>query len=143
MESMERPDGSVATPIGWILIVIGIIGAFVGALAETLNGTLIGFAIANLGFGLGVLLLALGYLVRAIWFLPGREIPLAEIRASSPSIANGPYCSWCSRRLPAGARTCDSYDAEGLTQVSEKVTDPVCKPQLQERGYPVAPKPRS
>ena len=130
MDNLERPDGSVVTPIGWGLIVIGVIGAFIGASADTFNGALFGFGLANLGIALGVLLLSLGYLVRAIWFLPAREIAKPKAEADIPA-ALTPTCDWCGRNLPRGSRTCTSYDREALERVANKVQDPVCLEQLR------------
>lgn len=138
MNNLQRPDGSVVSPIGWILIVVGVLGALIAASADTLTGMLSGFAMANLGFGLGVLLLSLGYLVRAIWFLPGREITAAELHERGIQSGTTVRCDWCDRNLPAHFRTCTSFDHEALSKVSEKVVDPVCKDQLRQRGYAVA-----
>jgi hypothetical protein len=132
MENLERPDGSVATPVGWLLIMAGVTGAVIAASAETMTGMLLGFGMANLGFGLGVILLSLGYLVRAIWFLPGRDILASEGR---PPPAASTQCSWCDRQLPARFRTCTSFDHDSLLKVAPKVIDPVCQQQLCQRGY--------
>lgn len=140
MDTPERPDGSVVTPIGWVFIVVGIVGTFIAMTAESANAMFAGFVLANLGFGLGVLLLSLAYLVRAIWFLPGRELPAGEPRtpvAQAPAV----FCEWCDRRLPAKFRTCTSFDHDSLIEVSERVVDPVCRDQLGRRGYPVATTP--
>jgi hypothetical protein len=139
MENLQRPDGSVVTPIGWAFISLGVIGVIVAAAAESINAVIIGFGLANLGIGLGVLLLSLGYLVRAIWFLPGREIRASELNSKPVSVSS---CGWCGRQLPSGYKTCTSYDHGTLRQVSEKVVDPVCKGELQKRGYPVAVTPK-
>lgn len=137
MESLERPDGSVVTPIGWTLILIGIVGAFIAATAESIHAMLTGFVLANLGFGLGGLLLSLAYLVRAIWFLPGREIAANQSEAAieRPSAVS---CEWCDRQLPARFRTCTSFGHDSLKEISERVVDSVCQEQLSRRGYPVA-----
>lgn len=138
MENLQRPDGSVVTPIGWAFISLGVIGVIVAAAAESINAVIIGFGLANLGIGLGVLLLSLGYLVRAIWFLPGREIRASELTSKSVSDSS---CGWCGRLL-RNYKTCTSYDDGTLRRVSEKVVDPVCKGELQKRGYPVAVTPK-
>ena len=135
MQHLERPDGSVVTPIGWILIICGIVSAFFAATAESINGTLLGVALANLGIGLGVLLLSLGYLVRAIWFLPSRQIVANEQSGESGEKSVNSACGWCGRRLPTGSIACTSLTHEQLCEVGPKVPDPVCQKQLHDRGY--------
>lgn len=134
MADDQRPDGATATAIGWLLVVVGIVAAFITANAETTNGWIFGIAIANLGLGLGVLLLSLGYLVRAIWFLPGREIQASDSIGAPAEPAR--TCEWCGR-TPMGGKPCSNFPAEGLERLAGKVTDTVCKRQLQERGYGV------
>jgi len=141
MKNLERPDGSLVTPIGWTLIALGILGVIIGASAESMGGMLAGWVLANLGLGLGVLLLSLGYLVRAIWFLPGRDIAAAEASDPSALMSAVTACDWCGRQLGAGFRTCTSFDHESLAKVSMKVRDRVCREQLRERGYAVADDP--
>lgn len=133
----QRPDGSVATGLGWALVVLGIVAAFMGAGAETMPGWIIGLAFANLAIALGVLLLSLGYLVRAIWFLPGRDSAAPAPTTVSPSTAN--RCDWCERDLPGGAVACTALSPERLTRVAHKVTDPVCVEQYQLRDVKGAP----
>ena len=141
MDNLERPDGSAVTAIGWVLIVAGILGIVIGVSAETTGGMVAGFGLANLGFGLGVLLLSLGYLVRAIWFLPGRDIPIAEAGGEGARAMPQSPCDWCGRELGAGFRTCTSFDHESLERVSMKVRDSICQEQLRERGYAIAADP--
>ncbi len=69
----KRPDGSKPTLMGWVLILVGGVVAIVSTGAHTdalANGGLFGLG----AIALGVFLVSLGYLVKAIWFLPGREI---------------------------------------------------------------------
>ena len=135
MDSSERPDGSVVTPIGWGLIVLGAFGVFVAASAETINGALLGLGLANLGIGLGVILLSLGYLVRAIWFLPGREIRTDE----HPRLASSgtEVCDWCGR-TPAAGKTCSDFSDEALGRISVRIQNPVCQEELHRRGYEIS-----
>ena len=134
MDLEERPDGTIVTPIGWVLIVVGVIGAFIGGTSETITGLVIGLVLANLGFGLGVLLLALGYLVRAVWFLPGREIPKRQLQPTS-DVQKG-ACSWCGR-TPAAGSPCSQIAPEKLHALSARISNPVCKDQLSRRGYAI------
>ena len=136
MSEVDRPDGSVATPIGWTLIVVGCVGVFVAALADSINELILGVGLANLGFGLGVLLLSLGYLVRAIWFLPGRDIPSPELEI--PAIESGQtFCDWCER-IPAAGKPCSDFDPDALARISTKVSNPICKHELGHRGYAIS-----
>lgn len=134
MDNSQRPDGSAATAVGWILVVIGVLAALLTGSAETTNGWLLGLAAANLGVGLGVLLLSLGYLVRAIWFLPGRDAERASVPAASSASAEPNVCNWCERELPPGATTCTTLTGSQLQRVAHKVTDPVCRAQLNAHG---------
>jgi hypothetical protein len=134
MEGNQRPDGSTASAVGWLLIVAGGLAALFTAGAETTEGWIFGIALANLGLGLGVLLLSLGYLVRAIWFLPGREVELAAAPPSDGGASGKKVCGWCERELPASATTCTSLTMPQLQRVAPKITDPVCRSQLQSRG---------
>ena len=136
MNDIERPDGSVVTTIGWCLIVIGVIGAFVAASADTTNGLITGLALTNFGLGLGVILLSLGYLVRAIWFLPGREIETTNFGNRAGRI-EGETCDWCGRS-PASGKPCSAFSGEALSKISVKIANPVCQEQLRQRNYPVA-----
>ena len=137
MDNLERPDGSVVTPIGWGLILLGVVGIFIAASAETLNGALLGFGLANLGLGLGVLLLSLGYLVKAIWFLPGREIPIEDHRPATSSQLE--ICGWCGR-APGSGRPCSALPTASVENLARagKFKDPVCQENLRQRGYDVA-----
>ncbi len=124
----KRPDGSVATAIGWVLIVIGVIFAFIAATAQT------SFAIAltNLGIGLGVVLVSLGYLVRAIWFLPGREIPLHQsIAEQEPTLIP---CDYCGLDIAAPLLPCSAISAEELMRREDEIDDEKCTILLRERG---------
>lgn len=83
----------------------------------------------------GSILAAVGELIRRLeeaGVLKPSEGPTAQVTTASS-------CNWCGRRLPAGSRTCTSYDSETLARVANKVRDPVCKQQLQQRGFTVAP----
>ena len=131
----NRPDGSTATLVGWLLVVIGVVAAFFTASAETSNGWLFGLAIVNLGLGLGVLLLSLGYLVKAIWFLPGREPPSPQ---QEPAIGAALVkCDWCGR-TPAAGSPCSQIPHDKLVQIATKITSPVCQEQLAQHGFGIA-----
>jgi len=135
MENQERPDGSTATGIGWALIALGVVAAFVTGGGELSGGRIFAFALANLGVGLGVLLLSLGYLVRAIWFLPGREVA-QQCVSGGPNTPPSAYstCDWCERVLPAGKTTCTSLSPSQLAKVAGQVKDPTCLRQFEQRG---------
>ena len=137
MEDHQRPDGSTATAIGWLLIAVGVIAALFTGAAESSGGWILGLAMANLGIGLGVLLLSLGYLVRAIWFLPGREgLSQPEPSRATTSPSSETTCEWCERILPAGKTTCTALSPTQLSKVADKVTDPTCLRQFEQRGIP-------
>ena len=135
MAENERPDGATATGIGWSLIAIGVVAALITSSVETSSGWIIGLALSNLGIGLGVLLLSLGYLVRAIWFLPGRaDVPEPDATRSPDSPWTDTKCDWCERVLPAGKTTCTSLSPAQLEKVAGKVKDPTCLQQFEQRG---------
>ena len=134
MEIDNRPDGSTSTAIGWLLVAIGVVAAFFIGNAESMGGMIFAAALTNLGIGLGVLLLSLGYLVRAIWFLPGRDAAV-QISANVPaSQLTETQCNWCERVLPAGKTTCTSLTTVQLAKVANKVKDPACLVQFEQRG---------
>jgi hypothetical protein len=130
MGNRERPDGSIATGIGWVLVVLGLGIGFFGMRAGTSEGLFTAFAFANLGIGLGVLLLSLGYLVRAIWFLPGREIPGG---AAPDSLAKPTFCQWCDRDMfPYNA--CSSATEEINLGRAPRLSDEICISEFRARG---------
>ena len=134
MEEHQRPDGSDATAIGWILIAVGVIAAIFTGTADSGGSWIFGLALANLGVGLGVLLLSLGYLVRAIWFLPGREIVQQLVSDRANSLPSYKKCDWCERVLPAGKTTCTSLTPSKLAKVAGQVKDPTCLREFDQRG---------
>ena len=134
MENGDRPDGSNSTAIGWLLIVVGVVAAFFIGSAKSVGGMIFAAALTNLGIGLGVLLLSLGYLVRAIWFLPGREVGAHVPNRSPASPLADTTCNWCERVLPAGKTTCTSLTSAQLAKVADKVKDPACLRQFEQRG---------
>lgn len=109
----ERPNGSQATLFGFALIVIGVLALLVGGGAETFEGMIWSAVIANLGIGLGIVLLSLGYLVRAIWFLPGREIE-ADAPTSTEIKQSGVFCDWCHLWVEAPDKPCSRSDEEAI-----------------------------
>lgn len=138
---IERPDGSQATAIGWTLIAAGLLAIFFAAGAETFEGMVWGALVANLGIGLGIILLSLGYLVKAIWFLPGREIEDDNkeglINSSPPSTAAWEDCEWCNLRVYGPARPCSLQGEEELRNELNSITEPLhrdCHSELVSRG---------
>ena len=109
MTNNERPDGSTASTVGWFLIFVGVVSAFFAASAETSAWWWFLLAAANLGVGVGVLLVSLGYLVKAIWFLPGREIEEAAKETHAPD-----PCDWCGQLIAAPNKPCASFESERL-----------------------------
>jgi hypothetical protein len=130
MEDSERPNGSNATAAGWALIVLGILSAFFSGSTESFGAWVFALGIANLGIGLGVLLLSLGYLVRALWFLPGREIPREE-RAGSPT--NLSFCEWCDRDMTP-YRACSTVSDDENRLRAPRLRDEACIAQFRDRG---------
>ena len=129
---MQRPNGEGATIWGGVSLVIGVIAAFIGSSAETIQGFWIAIAVANLGIGLGVLLLSLGYLVRAIWFLPGREIEEIENSAALP--ASNQFCDWCDQLVAYPYSPCSALEEETLLKNLSKITSAKCLEALEERS---------
>lgn len=124
---MERPDGSQSTVIGWILIVFGALSAVMAAIATDTNWLIIWIALANLGIGLGVLLLSLGYLVRAIWFLPGREIDSGGIELQK--------CDYCGIKVLAPAQPCSAIPTIELANVADRIDSDNCRRVLKQKGF--------
>jgi hypothetical protein len=137
-----RPDGSVATAIGWVLVAVGLVAAFFGASAETVTGLVTAVVVANLGIGLGVLLLSLGYLVHAISFLPGREDASAPVSAKrttasstgAASPASAAACEWCDVNVPAPALPCSALSGADIPVDGSRLKSATCKRQLGKRG---------
>lgn len=109
MTDRQRPDGSEMIQWGWVLISLGALLLLIGLVVPTFSDP--GYSgylseraptlnpwkwpLIWLGIGLpnlGVVVLLVGHVVRAIWFLPGREAELAQshearaIAASQPVI---------------------------------------------------------
>ena len=133
---MERPDGSTPTAIGWGLVTLGVVASFFVTFAETPTGWWFSLALANLGIGLGVLLLSLGYLVRAIWFLPGREggaIPSHKAPQSMSETSD--ICEWCGVSVQGPAKPCSAFRGDQLPVSAARVHSPVCRAELEKRGH--------
>jgi len=130
MEYQERPDGSNVTAAGWALVVLGLLAAIFSGSAESLGGWVFALGVANLGIGLGVLLLSLGYLVRAIWFLPGREIPK---EAHPGPLQQSSYCEWCNRDMTP-YRPCSTVRDEENRLRAPRLRDEACIAQFRARG---------
>jgi hypothetical protein len=130
VENSNRPDGSNATAIGWALVVVGVLALFFFPSAETVAGMVFAVALGNLGIGLGVLLLSLGYLVRAIWFLPGRDIPVERTSARAVSTTD---CSYCGRDMTP-YRACSSVDDETNRSRAPRMNDETCLAAFRSKG---------
>ena len=66
----KRPNGGSVMKTGWALIIIGMLAAIVFvAVDDDLQSLIVAGAISSIGVGFGTLLVALGYLARAIYFL--------------------------------------------------------------------------
>ena len=130
----QRPSGEVPTIIGWLLIAVGVAAAFMSAGARTLDGALLGYLIAQLGIGVGVLLVALGYIVRALWFLPGREVPtIAEPNQASAGIA----CDWCGQVVAGGNLPCSQAAREKLAAAAPRIKNSRCREALAQQGFDI------
>lgn len=126
----ERPDGSTATFIGWVLIAIGVLAAFFVAGAETPAGFWFSIGLANLAIGLGVLLLSLGYLVRAIWFLPGRDFA-----GQQPTDAPINQCAYCELVIREPALPCSAVPTAELVELADRIDDDRCRKILHDKGF--------
>jgi hypothetical protein len=91
----------------------------------------IGFC--DLGIGLGVLLVSLGYLVRAIWFLPGRE--LVEATNSENVAPQRTECEWCRQMVASPNQPCAAIDREQLADMMPRITNARCKGALAAQGF--------
>jgi hypothetical protein len=131
MNDNERPDGSVATTVGWVLIAGGVVCAFLAASAETSEWRWFLLAAGNLGVGVGVLLVSLGYLVKAIWFLPGRETAAAIEAETTPEPAP---CDWCGQVIAAPNKPCAAFETERLKTFVPRITNEKCLVALREHG---------
>ncbi|RJY09383.1 hypothetical protein [Aurantiacibacter aquimixticola] len=130
--TLGRPDGSHVTGIGSGLIIVGIIAIFFVGSAETAVGFQVALLIAYLGIGLGVLLCALGYLVRAIWFLPGREIELDPGKTEWE--AGVSECAYCRLEITAPAEPCSAVSPDELAGMTDRIDDERCFRVLHEQG---------
>jgi hypothetical protein len=118
------------------LVIAGVLVAFFLGQVESPTAFWLCLAIANLGVGLGVLLLSLGYLVRAIWFLPGRQTMSDSDRAlSKVAEADAGECEWCGVTVHAPAKACSSFSEEQLPIAANRITSPTCRNQLEARGH--------
>ena len=130
----ERPDGSTPTIIGWVLIVVGLVSVFLFVNAETVTGVTLSIAVGQGSIGLGVLLLSLGYLVRAISFLPAREtVPI--VQTAPTSSLNQQVCTWCERSVREPLEPCSAVREERLRELAPSVRSEACREQLEKRGF--------
>ena len=89
---MERPTGAGQRAGGWVLMIIGGIAFLLsldnsGVGVDSMMRQWSLMIISGSAFGLAVLLFAVGWILRAIWFLPGREVEV--IAADDPNPADG------------------------------------------------------
>jgi len=124
---MERPDGSQSTAIGWAFVIFGILSAVVAAIAKDMNWLIIWIVLASLGIGLGVLLLSLGYLVRAIWFLPGKEMDNGGLELQK--------CDFCDFKVTAPAQPCSAIPTSELVDVADRIDSDNCRRVLKIKGF--------
>ncbi len=132
-----RPDGTKASMIGFILIAIGVFAVIMSVNADSFEQSIWGLILANLGIGLGVLLLSLGYLVRAIWYLPARE--MVEDNSQTQIIDTCEDCDWCGIKVYLPASPCSSQNEEIITNYLENnpniELESACRNKLIERGF--------
>ncbi|APE27256.1 hypothetical protein [Aurantiacibacter gangjinensis] len=128
----ERPDGSTPTTIGWMLIIIGVMSALMANSADSNEGFYLALFFANLGIGLGVLLCSLGYLARAIWFLPGRTLE-AEQAYAEPQKEEA-TCAYCKKVIAGPAQPCSAVDPQALQATVERIDDDECLRALHAEG---------
>ena len=131
----QRPTGEVPTGLGWMLIIIGVIAAALAAGSETLEGTILGYLIAQLGIGLGVLLVSLGYIVRAIWFLPGRSVSVTA--PANSAAAQTTECEWCGQHVPQPNKPCAQVDREKMARLAPGIKNRHCRQALAQQGFEI------
>jgi hypothetical protein len=124
---LDRPDGSQSTAIGWVFVIFGILSAVMAAIAKDMNWLIIWIALANLGVGLGVLLLSLGYLVRAIWFLPGREMDKGGHELQK--------CDYCDFKVVGPAQPCSAMPTAELKDAASRIDSDNCRRILAQKGF--------
>lgn len=124
---MKRPDGKTAMAFGWGCLGVGVITAGFTGLVETADAFWLCVVISNLGFGIGVLLLSLGYLVQAIWFLPSREIDEAGVELHK--------CDYCDQKIASPAQPCSALPTADLTNVAERIDSDNCRKILGEKDF--------
>jgi hypothetical protein len=123
----ERPDGSIPTLMGWILVIVGIFSALFVVITETPTTFWLATTLAQLGVGLGVLLLSLGYLVRAIWFLPERE------RSEDGAILR--KCDYCGFKAAEPSIPCSAVPTDHLMDNAHRIDSERCITALKLRGF--------
>lgn len=136
MNFEERPNGKTVHFIGIILITFGIFFAFIGVSAAEPWNAIYLFVLSGAAVNIGVLLLSLGYLVRAIYFLPGREIQAEyeEDALSSPEEA-GLECEWCGQVAYSPNKPCSMLAEERLLEIASDIENRKCQLMLVDRGY--------
>ena len=133
----ERPTGELPMGIGWLLIAIGVVAIFVAGGSRSFEGTILGYLIAQLGIGVGVLLVSLGYIVRAIWFLPGRSVNQATA-PTDPVRVEMTACDWCAQQVPRPNKPCAVIDPDKMARLAPSVENPKCRDALAAHGFELA-----
>jgi uncharacterized membrane protein YcjF (UPF0283 family) len=123
------------------LIVIGIIAAFLSATAETPEALLLGTTIASSALGVGIILILVGYIVRALFFLPGREVLEAEITGTISGVTSPVgtetlkiACEWCDQWVALPNVPCSDVELQRLREIAGDITNSKCRVQLMEHG---------
>ena len=135
-ELVERPSGANVMTVGWVLVVIGVFAAFVTGSTGNPQTFMLALAVAQIGLSLGILLVVLGYLVRAVYFLPGRDVTKAELSGIGDyQEPERTECEWCGQITIAPNKPCSEIGHERLTEIAGDVTNSKCQSQLVEHGY--------
>lgn len=82
-----RPTGDWQMALGWIFIVISVLGFFIGMTASGDVGVGAMFY-ACIAFSTALFFFFWGSLIRAIWFLPGREISTPTASSSADGVVD-------------------------------------------------------
>ena len=134
----QRPNGEGPTAVGWTLIILGVLLAFFAGTADEISVLLVlGLLLAQLCIGLGVLLVSLGYIVRAIWFLPGRD-HVSQLTLGPDQVTGSvppARCAWCSEEVIAPNRPCSEVEPEKLAAWAPNARKHSCRLALVEHKF--------